>query len=417
MHKNAWLGCLLVFISGCDSEDSVASGSNGGTSGPGGQRDDAGQTVDNPDPINDACPGNVGPYDGPYGLKGACCYRTSNKARVDETADARTLEFRLPYFMLINHLMTIDPALFGATTIDRFDNEEQNLLMRYVLPQQDGKLVKGKGKLNIGPGRYNCDGTYSFYGDTAAPTSGGSAARWAVTEVELDVNDPEATDQTLVTAPYKRSLANQNKGSYMPYLGGAPEYALDWEGVSQGFDILELPTGPENYDCVGTRESSKWVPGGKSVAFGRLDLNDRDTIDLLGITFCQLMAFGANTNAPSCQDTARCMPGGAGCDWKRLPDSLCPVTDEEKSSWGCHLGYGNNPDNAPLETRCSQEPPEGDIDPDKGTTEGQCCDPLGRDDSGLPACNAWAQINEFVAAAVEITDTTADALQRSCHSP
>jgi hypothetical protein len=94
---------------------------------------------------------------------------------------------------------------------------------------------------------------------------------------------------------------------------------------------------------------------------------------------------------------------------------LCPVSDEERASWGCHLGYGDNPDNAPLKLNCSQDPPK-DVDPDNGTTDGQCCDPLAREDSGLPACNAWAQINEFVAAAVEITDQPVNELQRSCHA-
>jgi hypothetical protein len=418
MSLSPWWSCVLAsslvtLTCSCDGSDS------GGTAGRGGDGSASGDSgaaaVDNPDPINDSCPANdVGPHDGPFGLKGDCCYRTSNKARIDDAAATRTLEFRVPYFMLINHQQTIDPTLFGATTIERFENEEQNLLVRFELPQQDGKLAKGKGKLKIGPGRYNCDGTYSFYSDKAAPTDSGAADRWFVPEVELDVTNPAATDRTLVTAPFKKSLAIQNRASYLPYLGGAPDFELDWEGSSQGFDFLELPIGEENYDCVGARTGSKWTPGGKSVAYGRLDLNDGEQIDALGITFCQLMAFGARTDAPSCQTTTRCMPGEPDCAWQRLPDSLCPTSDEEKSSWGCHLGYADNPDNAPLEPNCSEGPP-GEIDPDNGTSEGQCCDPLAREDSGLPACNAWAQINELVAAAVEITDKNSDALQQSCH--
>jgi hypothetical protein len=320
--------------------------------------------------------------------------------------------------LLVNQLSTIDPVVLGPTTIERFDNEEQNLLIRFILPQKDGKVAKGKGTLKIGPGRYNCDGTYSFYGDKAAPTAGGAADRWFVPEVDLEVADPEAKDRTLVTAPFKASLATQNRPSYLPYLGGAPSYALDWEGQSQGFDFIEIPIGEDNYDCIGSRKASKWSAAGKSVAYGRLDLNDRDPIDALGITFCQLMAFGVSTAAPSCQTTKRCKPGETGCAWKRLPDSLCPTSDEDKAKWGCHLGYGDNPDNAPLTPNCTQEAPQeasNDINPDMGTPEGQCCDPLAREDSGLPACNAWAQINEFVAAAVEITDKTSNELQQSCH--
>ena len=413
MRTNRWLSCLLacgvcLVVWSCDSSD------EGSPAEPNNKPDSGLPNVDNPDPINEECPLNdVGPNDGPYAMKGACCYRTSNKARIDEEAAQRTLEFRLPYFMLINHKKTIDPALFGATTIERFENEEQNLLIRFVLPQQDGELIKGEGKLKIGPGRYNCDGTYSFYSDKAAPTESGAADRWFVPEIDLEITNPEAKDRTLVAAPFKQSLAVSNRTSSLPYLAAAPSFALDWEGKSQGFDFLELPIGDDNYDCVGSRDGAKWKPGGKSLAFARLDENDSGAIDLLGISFCRLMAFGARADAPSCT-TERCMPGQPDCKWQRLPDSLCPVTDDEKAKWGCHLGYGGNPDNEPIELNCSQDAP-GDIDPDKGTTEGQCCDPLGREDSGLPACNAWAQINELVAAAVEITDKPSDEMQQSCH--
>ena len=413
MRTDRWLSSLLICSAcmlglGCDAaEDAKPSGPNGQT--------DAGVTeIENPDPINEECPLNdVGPNEGPYAMKGACCYRTSNKARIDKQAAQRTLEYRLPYFLLINHLMTIDPALFATITIDRFENEEQNVLLRFELPQKDGELVEGPGKVKIGPGRYNCDGTYSFYGEQAAPSDSGQADRWFVPEIDLEVTDPEATDQALVSAPFKQSLSVRNRASFLPYLGAAPNYDLDWEGQSQGFNFLDLPIGEDNYDCIGSRDGSNWKPGGKSVAFARVDLNEAGTIDLLSISFCQLMAFGARADAPSCQ-APRCMPGESGCPWVRLPDSLCPVTDDDKAKWGCHLGYGDNPDNAPLELNCSAEAPD-DVDPDNGTTEGQCCDPLGREGSGLPACNAWAQINEFVAAAVEITDKPANELQQSCH--
>lgn len=418
MRMNPWLSCLLAcslsaLTTSCDSSDD---GPSDGTAGKTSSSPDSGTSaadVDNPDPINEACPANdVGPTEGPFALKGDCCYRTSNKARIDESAEQRTLEYRMPYFMLVNHQKTIDPIVIGPTTIERFDNEEQNLLVRFVLPQKDGKVSKGKGKIKIGPGRYNCDGTYSFYSNKAAPSEGGDADRWFVPEVELDITDPEASDRTLVTAPFKTSLATQNRVSFLPYL--TTSFELDWEGSSQGFDFLEIPISEDNYDCIGSRKSSKWSPAGKTVAYGRLDLNDRDKIDVLGITFCQLMAFGARTDAPSCQTTQRCKPGEQGCSWQRLPDSLCPVSDEDKASWGCHLGNGDNPDNEAIKLNCTKEPPK-DIDPDKGTSEGQCCDPLAREDSGLPACNAWAQINEFVAASVEITDKLSDKLQESCH--
>lgn len=413
MRNPRWLSCL--FASGvCLVMWSCDSSSDDGPSEPIDRPDSGLPVVENPDPINEDCPLNeIGPTEGQYALKGACCYRTSNKARIDEESSMRTLEYRMPYFMLINHKKSIDPALFGPTSIERFENEEQNLLIRVQLPQEGGKLVQGKGKLKIGPGRYNCDGTYSFYSDKAAPTDSGPADRWFVPELDLDITDPEAMDRSLVTAPFKSSLAVSNRTSSLPYIGPLPGFELEWEGKSQGFDFLELPISEDNYDCVGKREGSKWTPGAKTMAFARLDVNEDSAIDALGgISFCQLMAFGARADAPSCS-AERCTPGEAGCKWVRLPDSLCPVTDDDKAKWGCHLGYDGNPDNEPLETNCTAELPD-EIDPDKGTPEGQCCDPLGREDSGLPACNAWAQINDIVLAAVEITDKLADELQENC---
>jgi hypothetical protein len=425
MRNGAWLSwliaCSLGVTGACgSSDDSGAGGSGGGGSGAAagsGGKSGGGKDVQNPDPPNTDCPlRDIGPQSGPYAPKGACCYRTSNKARIDPAAAERTYEYRTNYFSIINMQRTIDPATLGPTTIDRFDNEEQSILLRFVLPQEDGKVVAKKAQMTVGAGRYNCDGTYSFYGETAAPADGGNGdkARWHVPSFEADVH-PEKTDASRVKASYKGTLALKNRLSYLPYLGTAPEYALEWEGVSQGFDILEMATGDDNIDCVGSRKSSgKWSAAGKTVAFGPLEPNNKTKISLIGATFCELMAFGTGSNPPDCLATPRCKPGDSGCKWQRLPDSLCPTTDDEKKKWGCHLGYAGNPDNDPVKLSCSKDLP-AEIDPDNGTVEGQCCDPLGTKDSGLPACNAWLQINEFVAAAVEITDKPTDGLQESCH--
>jgi hypothetical protein len=387
---------------------------DGGTAGKGGS--DAG-SVQNPDPINDNCPGaggDVGPHNGEFGPKGECCYRTSNKARVDKTSSERVLEFRLNYFFLINLTNTIDPGLIGPLEISRFDNEEQSLLFRMRLPQENGKVIPGTAHMQIGGGRYNCDGTYSFYGPTAAPPDVGThdPGRWQAAEFDATV-DPTKTDRNYVRPTFKQALAAKNTESSLPYLNG--DLKLDFEGESQGFDILEMPSGDEHMDCVGSRskEDTVWLPAGKTVAYARVDLNDTDIIDTLGVNFSQLMGFGTGGKNAKPQTTARCMPGDQGCAWKRLPDSLCPVTDDEKKQWGCHLGSDINKDNSAVTKNCSDDPPK-DINPDNGTVEGQCCDPLGKSDK-IPMCNAWVQINEFVAAAVEITDDPVNEVQQSCH--
>jgi hypothetical protein len=319
-------------------------------------------------------------------------------------------------FLLINHQKNIDPMVLGPTEQQRSDNEEQSLLFQFTLPQTDGKAIDGAGKLRIGAGRYNCDGTYSFYNETAAPPTGGdmTPGRWYSPAMNATVTASK-TDKSKVQPSFADQLPEQNKTSYTPYLGAGPAYAVDWEGEAQGFDILDMPTGDANIDCVGSRDSSTtWKAGGHTKAFGRVDLNSADVIDALGVNFSQLMAFGSVANPPDAKALPRCDPGSAGCAWVRLPDSLCPVTDDEKSSWGCHLGYDGNPDNTLVTMNCSATAP-AKVDGTPGTPEGQCCDPKGSGAGGLPACNAWLQINEFVAAAAPFTDTDASAVQQSCH--
>jgi hypothetical protein len=350
--------------------------------------------------------------------KGACCYRRSNKARLDPSAATAVLQFRLNEFLLINHQKNIDPMVLGPTEQQRSDNEEQSLLFEFTLPQTGGKVVDGMGKVRIGAGAYNCDGTYSFYTDSAAPPTGGdmTPGRWYSGVMNATVTAAK-TDKDRVKPNFADQLPIQNKATYTPYLGAGPDYAIDWEGESQGFDIIDMPTGDANIDCVGTRaDSTTWKAGGHTKAYGRVDLNAADIIDSLGVNFSQLMAFGSVANAPDATKLPRCDPGSSGCAWVRLPDSLCPVTDDEKKNWGCHLGYDGNADNSSVTMNCtSSAPAAGSVDGTANTPEGQCCDPKGSGAGGLPACNAWLQINEFVSAAAPITDADVGKVQQSCH--
>jgi hypothetical protein len=111
------------------------------------------------------------------------------------------------------------------------------------------------------------------------------------------------------------------------------------------------------------------------------------------------------------------MPGTDGCLWVKLPDSLCPSNEAERTLFGCHLGAEGNPngeDGYPSQLNCTQDAPAAPLDPDMGaTSEGQCCDPLGQS-STLPACNAYRTVGTFVAAAAEITDDPRDDLPPVC---
>jgi len=439
MRKSVFLpallasGCLAMLAacgddSGGSSNDGGSGGKsgNGGASGKGGSGDGRGMLgpADSEEDINPACPQEIGPFDGKYAMKGKCCYRTSNHARVTKAADKGVLEYRLSYFMTNNHPKTISGGLVKGATITRFDKEEQHILFRFELPREDGDWAKGPGKAQIGAGRYNCDGTYSFYSDKAATVSGEltDKARWAITSVDVNVDPDGATFDDQVKVVWKTNI--NRKVTYLPYLlamaDASGKKPLEWEAASQGFSIISMPPLEEALDCVGTRVSdNEWEPNGQTVSYQRLDANSQSAINVLGnISLAQLQAFGAavgdKKDDPEYQvSSKRCKPGSDGCLWQKLPDSLCPKTDDEIGSWGCHVGDPDNEDK--IKTECTADAPSGVLDPDEGATSlGQCCDPLAEGTNGLPACNAYRLVSDFVASAVEITDKPSDQIQPNC---
>jgi hypothetical protein len=272
--------------------------------------------------------------------------------------------------------------------------------------------------MTVGVGRYIFDGTYSYYSDKAAPArmeSSSDPARWIPHDmpITIDASKPDVADH------FKPVWAkNFNRGfTITPFLNTST-FAMDWELYDQGFALEKMPTDAPALDCVGKRtDNNLWETGGSFLVYARLDKNDHDPISALAEqTMCQLLAFGVVVKKDdpknNCAGT-RCMPGSADCAWLRLPDSLCPTTDDETSKWGCHIGDQSNPDKE--KTNCTMAAPTDVLDPDKGaTSQGQCCDPLGMGKDGLPACNAYMLRNEFVAAASDITDNPTDQIQQNC---
>jgi hypothetical protein len=372
------------------------------------------ETEPNPD-----CPIKQGPFTGEYAMKGQCCYRKSNTSRLkNATGGMATLEYRLTYFNPNNHPNTISNPLIVSTTVDRFDLEEQHLLFRFVLPYENGEFKAGMGTAQIGAGRYNCNGTYSFYSETAAPETPvfKDKARWSTKPVPLKVDPSKATWQEQFHTVWATNINRQVTN--LPYIQTKPPKPLEWEAASQGFDITKMPPVKDALNCVGSRpDMDRWQPMGETVSYQPLALNDKSAIMVLGnISLAQLQAFGsvgAMKDDPMYDPVkaTRCKPG-AGCQWKKLPDSLCPVDDDEKSKWGCHVGDPMNEDG--VKTNCTPDKPTGVLDPDNGaTSEGQCCDPLATG-GALPACNAYRLTSDFVAAAADITDAPANELQQVC---
>jgi hypothetical protein len=426
MRKSIFLGCLYACAAstalvacGDDSGGGPAAGSGaaGTAAGTGAGGTGGGMVMD--DPPNADCPIKQGPFMGEYAMKGKCCYRKSNSSRLPTSGGKATLEYRLTYFIPNNHQKTISAMLIKNASVDRFDLEEQHLLFRFVVPYENGELKAGEGTAQIGAGRYNCDGTYSFYSDTAAQSTPAwtDPKRWATTPVPITVDPSKPTWQEQVHTTWATNINRQVTN--LPYILQSAGKPLEWEAASQGFDILKMPPAKESINCVGSRlDQDHWMPNGETVSYQRLDLNNKSAINVLAnISLAQLQAFGSGISAMKDDPkydpnkAARCQPGD-GCQWLKLPDSLCPVTEEEMSWWGCHVGDPLNDDK--VVPKCSPEKPTAALDPDKGaTSEGQCCDPLATG-GALPACNAYRLVSDIVAAAADITDEPKSKLQPSC---
>lgn len=371
--------------------------------------------------LNADCPPKD-PLDGDCAPRGECCHRTSNAAKAAALGpdEPLVLEYRIQSQLTQNHPSTIGSDLIVDSQRTRYDNQSQSLLWRFELPRKDGALTKGPAQLTIGYGVYNCDGSYSYYGDAAAPDRPASSdpARWAPRTVNATFDPSQRGIDRLQIA---FADDENRKPVYLPYLV-EETFALDWELVNQGFRLLEIELDESDRDCIGSREGGLWVAGGTFEVYTPLDRNDEEVITSIGETYCQLVAFGLigaeDASRLGCgQDTPRCQPGSGDCAWKKLPDSLCPMTEQQMSIWGCHLGAQGNPNGEqgyPAELNCTQAEPTRAHDSEAGETAAfQCCDPLGQS-AALPACNAYRLVQAFVAAAAEITDEPVQELQRQC---
>lgn len=439
---------LLTVISACGDDEDAApagaggeSGEGGDSGGDGGPAGSGGSECDidiieesdglcinsGEDNLDCATADSNGPFVGVCAPLGESCHRSSNRAKECQldADEPMALEFRVAQSLTDNMPYSSGiPALRdSAANRAKTCSSEQCLLFRMTVPREGGERVSGDGITEIAVGRYNCDGTFSFYSDTAAPDRADEgrtgADRWAVREAtaEIDVTK-EGRDQSVITGMNPNRQASCNAF----YLDATSD--IDWELCTLGFDILEIDTSVEARDGFGAWDGTQWTRPGKYEVFAPLSINDDDIIDPLGISFCQLMAFGPI--APdfraelTCTDTERCLPlnpvpmaqEDRTCPFVKLPDSLCPEEDEAEM-FGCHLGARgnvNNEEGYPEELDCTMEPPTEAL-PDK---QGQCCDPLGQDTDGLPACNAFRIVNTFAASAIEITDEPSDELQPVC---
>ena len=425
--------CTLGAACGDDSGDSNGGGADTGDGdgdspgdgdGDGGDGDgDAAEVMCvNTGEINADCPVKLPPFSGTCAPRGECCHRASNSAKIDmlDPDEPAVLEYRLTSVVVTNHPDTVSQPVLLQTAATRADTcaGEQCLLWRFTLPRSGGEFVAGAGKSTIGIGRYNCDGTYSFYGPTAAPDREGltDPARWEAVEADMMV-DPDLEGRDARVIPFGDNPNRRFARS--PFTDPAMDMEIDWELVSQGFDIIDIDTADAGEDCQGTRSGEDWIPAGQFLSYAPLEPNSHDITNQISQTYCQLLAVGIlpeGMQERDCLELPRCTPGDEGCDWGKLPDSLCPDTDAERDLFGCHLGAEGNPNgdtDYPDDLNCTQDAPTEVADPDSGSSAGQCCDPLGASEP-LPACNAYLTLTDYTAAAVEITDEPKNEIAPVC---
>jgi hypothetical protein len=430
---------LVLAACACSSSSKNDGGGNnttGGSGTSGGSKAGAGGSGDelscvNTGDINYDCPFNLPPLTGSCAPHGACCYRNSNSAKLAKLGpdDPAVFEYRLNFVDVINHPMSIGLPDLVRSAAQRADvcAGEQCLLWRFTAPRKGGQIIAGKGEAEIGIGAYNCDGSYSFYGPKAAPdrtkdVGESDPGRWQSVKVPTDV-DPGKQGTDRYHIPW---ATNKNREIARSIFIWPADYTIDWELASSGFTITQLDTSEAGEDCMGARANGqKWSTVDGFAAYSPLKGNEKDISNQTNTTYCALLAFGLlpeGKKDKDCINTPRCMPDGGvfgdgGCDWLKLPDSLCPETADERGVFGCHLGAEGNvnkEDGYPAMLTCTPDKPTMPLDPDKGAqSEGQCCDPLGKSTT-LPPCNAYRTVGKFVAAAAEITDKPIDTLPQKC---
>lgn len=432
MTKQLWMLMVACALCGvlvaCGDDGESDGGGDGDAAGDGDGDGDGGGAWEVDEPLNVDCPQSVPPFDGPGAEHGACCFRGEpNSVRQDAyDADANSsgmaqLSYRFNYNTSIRPEATLGNSVIQGLAKTRNENLEQLLMIRFTFPREGGENVAGMGTVEVGSGTYNCDGTYSFYGKGASPIIDGavypgadSGDRWERRSVPA-MFDPEETG----TDRFKIAFEDEFKGfaytSFVETTTAPGEFTLDWEIVTQAFDLLDFDYDPEEINCLGSRDGDTYIPGGQFEFYADLPNNNdpnNGISTLNGINFCTLVSFGiGGTPDLNCETDERCLPGSSDdCKWKALPDSLCPSTDEEKAIFGCHVGDEGNVNNDNTQVvNCTQEAPTEYSE----DSDGQCCDPLGQS-ATLPACNAFRVLQDIVATSAVITEDFATEELQAC---
>ncbi len=388
---SATVGCS----SGDDDDDGASAGGSSGSPGTGGAGAGAGGGGDGgegdvcigctdcpPDdpPFADPycnnlkCP-DIPPLDGDLTQKGACCYRMPAEVAAKEMLQPGE-GGPLSYVMIYNKPIT-QPQTIGSEVIAGIMNNSQEqgyevMLLRIngVIPEDEAPPGPMDVTIDIGSGRQNCDGTYSFYGKGAAPDHEGRT-------------DPNRWDVRTMTGTWDWSadpyLSVNDEGRYFG-LAWAPRWLNTVDiNYEQPLRVLDLtfPNGSrdEEGNCIGQRfDDGTWTGPPALSLFIPMAEAEQTVSQIAAQTLCAIIANSVGVReSDSLPFTCEGPRVGGINPWLELPDSMCPTdpTDETK----CWIGVTDHPD--------------FDAERDCNGTDRPCCDPTDTGADGLQACNAW----------------------------
>lgn len=374
------LTMLALLGFGCGDDDTV--GGTGGTSGSGGTggtgavtAECTGDATDDPNCINVDC-GDIGPIDGPLAKKGLCCFRASNADRARAAWDAgetATLEYRQNALKTLTQTNSVGNPLIQASLANGYENDWSNTMTRI-----EGVPATGSGPVTvtIGAGRYNCDGTYSFFGDGAAPVREGrtDTNRWKASVLtgtwDWDATEKLVIDDATRPAGVKWSPVGKDFGIF-GYEQPAQDLNYEFTFVGTSGDTVT----DEALNCAGGELTGPTMWTAELVQTVFFPVADMKTAFIDSLTlqqnFCGFMALGYMAGN-DCDAVAQ-------ADWVELPVGMCDADH-------CYVGEATHPD-----ADCG------------GTTGRPCCSPDGTD-TALEPCNAFLIEARAVLGGAEITD-------------
>lgn len=312
---------------------------------------------------------------------GDCCNTVDIRAIDESMQPNQTYDIELA--MLINKPQ-INPkvaAVADLIQVTQVMGADVTLIRIKNVPRSADITEPVPVTLEMNNGKVNCDGSFSFYGPTAAPMPvhdgpPSDSARWAKRSFQVSYNGFRA-DELFVQLSEDEIAQNT-------HLSWVPRWNADGIDYEQPVKFLNfsLKRDNNNYSCYGTLdETGAWKPSAKVTLF--IPVAEAKSVKIPALnhqTMCGLMAKG--TGAGDCVETQD--------QWEIQPTGYC---DEQDRCW---IGNANDAEYATFwEEFYSGESGCGAAHP--------CCDPAGLD-ATLNPCNAYFMRNSAVVAAINITE-------------